>query len=81
MEVITVGFRVVCPNLKHFGNKSNARPALDLDDDIEGIRDVGLDRQIWNFDAALQDACREARNALSCRVCVDGRERPAVTGV
>ena len=37
--------------------------------------------RVGHLDAALQDACRETRNALRCRVCMNGRERTAVAGV
>jgi len=81
VKVVSVSFRFISTNLKNFGNKSRPRPALDLNDDIQRVRDVRLDYSVWHLDATLQDTSREARDALSRRIGVDGTKSPAVTGV
>ena len=42
-KVEQVGIGVVVVDFKYFGDKAVARSALDLDDDIKRIRNVGLD--------------------------------------
>ena len=41
-----VGFRVIPANLEHFGNESGSWAPLHLDDDVERIRDIGLNGAI-----------------------------------
>jgi hypothetical protein len=48
-----IGLDVVAANLKDLGHKANAWPALDLDDDIERVSDIGFDRGVRDFYAAL----------------------------
>src|SRR6267378_2080720 len=76
-----VSFLVVRTNFDYVRDKAAPGAAFYLDDDIKGIRDIGLDRSEWDIDAALQDTRCETRNPLSSRVGVHGRESPAVTGV
>lgn len=53
LQAIAVGSWVVALNFKHFGYESLSRPALDLNNDIQGLCNVRLDGPEWNFDAAL----------------------------
>jgi len=66
-EIVTVCLWVIAVkavNFKYFRNIAATRTALDLDDDVERIGDVGLDGVIGELYTALQDAGREAGNAL-----------------
>ena len=81
IEVVLVVFNVERPNLENFGNEAHARPALDLDNDVERLGDVRLDGSVRNLDATLQDTSREARDALNRRVGMDSGKCPAVAGV
>src|SRR6266478_4284683 len=47
VKVVSVSFRFISTNLDNFGNKSRPRPALDLNDDIQRVRNVGLDGPLW----------------------------------
>ena len=79
VEEVCVG--VVSIDKEDFGNVSAARPTLDLNDDIEGVGNVGLDGPIGELDPALQDTTGEAREALLRRVCMDGGQRARMTSV
>src|SRR5229473_4638452 len=76
-----VRIRVVSVDQEDFGNVSASRPALDVDDDIEGIGDVGLDGPIGELHAALQNTACEACEALLRGVRMDGGQRAGVPGV
>lgn len=67
-----VRIRVVAVDEKNFGNVSAARPALDMDDDVERIGDVCLHGAERQLHAALQHATGEAREALLRRTCMNG---------
>lgn len=69
VEQVRVG--VVSVDKEDSGNVSATRPTLDLNDDIERIGDVGLDRPIRELDPTLQHTTCEAREALLRGVCVD----------
>jgi hypothetical protein len=47
------GIRVVAVHFEDFGNKAAAGPALNLDDDVEGIADVCLDGGVRELYSAL----------------------------
>jgi len=49
-----------------------------VDNDIQRIRDVPLNGQVGEFDAALQHASRKSRNALKSRIPVNCRDGPAM---
>src|SRR5713226_3776548 len=76
-----VRIRVVAVDEEDFGNVSASRPALDMDHNIEGISDVGLDSPIGEVHAALQNTTCEAREALLRGVRMDGGQRAGVPGV
>ena len=59
-----VRIRVVSVDEEDFGNISASRPAFDVDDDIEGISDVGLNCTIRKVHAALQNTTGETRETL-----------------
>src|SRR5438094_10469539 len=80
-KVEQVGIGVVVVDFKHFGDKAAARPALDLDDDIKRIRNVGLDGAVRNLDTTLQNAARKARKPLSRGAGVNRRNGSRVAGV
>jgi len=73
-----ITFLGVTADLKHLRNESGPWTALDLDDDVERVRDIGFDSSVWHWDAALQDTRCESRNALGSRIRVDGRDSSAV---
>src|SRR6266853_6089996 len=76
-----VRVRVVSVDQENFVNVSASRPALDVDDDIERIGDVGLDGPIREVHATLQNTTGEACEALLCGVRMDGGQRAGVPGV
>jgi len=76
-----VRIRVVSVDEQNFRNVSASRPALDMDDNVERISDVGLDGAIGEVHAALQDATREPREALLRGVSMNGAERAGVSRV
>ncbi len=59
-----VRIRVVSVDEEDFGNISASRPAFDVDDDIKGISDVGLNCTIRKVHAALQNTTSETRETL-----------------
>lgn len=71
-KVITVGFRVIAAKFENFGDESLSWPALQLDEDVQGIGDVAFDRAIRQFDPALKNAACKPRKGLGCRACVNG---------
>src|SRR5258708_2965147 len=73
--------RGVSIDQENFGNVSVSWSALDKDNDIERIGDVGLNRAIREVHTALQNAGCEPREALLSGICMDGRQRPRVPGV
>ena len=80
-EVEQVGVGIVAVDLKHFGDETASGAALDLDNNIQRISDIGLDGAVWQLDAALQDAACEAGEALLRGTRVDCREGSGVSGV
>jgi hypothetical protein len=47
-EVEKIGVRIVAVDLEDFGNELPAGPSLYVDDDVEGIGDICLNRTVWN---------------------------------
>ena len=76
-----VCLRIVSVDQENFGNVPASRPALDMDDDVERISDVGLDGTIGEVHAALQNTTCEPCEALSRGVRMDGGQCAGVTGV
>jgi hypothetical protein len=52
-------------NFEHLHDKSPSRAALNLDNQVEEIRDVGFDGEVRDLYAALQYACGKATHAAS----------------
>src|SRR5258708_27846716 len=69
-KIISISFCVVPANLKHLGDKAYTWSALDLNDDIQRIRNVCLNGAVRHLYAALQHASCEPRNALGGNVCM-----------
>ena len=80
-EVEQVGVGIVAVDLKHFGDETATRAALDLQNNIQRISDIGFDGAVWQLDAALQDAAREAGETLLRGTRVDCRDRSGMSGV
>ena len=76
-----VCLRIVSVDQENFGNVPASRPALDMDDDVERISDVGLDGAIGEVHAALQNTTCEPCEALLRGVRMDGGQCAGVTGV
>jgi hypothetical protein len=53
------------------GYKANPWPSLYLDDDVQGIGDIGLDREVRYLDATLKDAGREPRKPQRGKLASD----------
>src|SRR6185437_11404172 len=76
-----IGVRVVAVDVEDFGDEPSAWPALNLNDDVKRVADIGLDGAIGKLNPALKNAARESRESLSCGVGVDGRESSRVARV
>src|SRR5713226_6923968 len=76
-----VRIRIVSIDEQDFRNVSAPWPALDMDDDVERLGDVCLDRPVRKVNAALQNTTREARETLLGGICVDRAWRSGVSGV
>jgi hypothetical protein len=66
-----IRIRIVSIDQQDFGNVSASWPALDVDYDIERIRDVCLNRPVRKVNAALQNTTGETRETLLGGICVD----------
>lgn len=75
-----IGFGVVATNVENFRHEALPWPALQLDEDVQGIGDIALGRATGQFDSALQNAACEPRKGFCSGACVSRRERPRVTG-
>ena len=73
-----IGIGVVIVDFEDLGDIAAPRPTLNLNHDMEGVADIALDGAVRQLDAALQNAAREAGEALSGRVGVDGGQCPRV---
>lgn len=71
-----VGVRVVAVDFEHLGDEPASRPSFHLHNDMERIRDIGLDGSVREVDPALENTARESGKSLLRRICVNGRERP-----
>lgn len=81
LEIVAVRLGVEAAEFQDLSDKSEPRPALNLYDDVERVRDVRLNGSIWHLDAALQYASCETRNTLGRRIGMNGRDRSAVPRV
>jgi hypothetical protein len=79
IEKVCVG--IVAVDFKDFGNESSPGPALDLNDNVQRIADVGLDGAVRELDAALQNTTREASETLLGGTRVNGRKRTGVARI
>ena len=80
-EIEQVRVRVVAVDFEDFANEPPARPSVDMNDNVERIADVGLDGAVRQFNAALQNAARESRQALLRGTGMNRGQRAGVTGV
>src|SRR5438128_3924123 len=80
-EIEKIGVRVVAVDFEDFGDESAARPSFDVDDHVERIGDVGLNRAVRQFHSALQNAAREPRQSLLRGTGVDRAQRAGVASV
>jgi hypothetical protein len=76
-----IGIRVVPVDFKDFGDKPLPRPALDMNDHIDGVADAGFDGGVGKFHSALQYTTRKSRKTLLRRIRVNGGQRTGVAGV
>ena len=51
---------IMAVNLQNFGDKTVSWSAFELDNDVEGIADVGLDGAVRQFNSTLEDAACES---------------------
>src|SRR6266403_5811733 len=63
-KIEKVGVRVVAVDFKYFGDEPPARPTFNVDDDVERIGDIGLDRTVRKLNATLQNATSKSSQAL-----------------
>ena len=80
-EVVTVEFGFVPGNLDNLGDESSSRSAFEMNQKIEGVCDVALDRPVRQFDTALQNATGEAVECLGSGVGVDCRNCAGMSGI
>src|ERR1700738_1453674 len=80
-KVEQVGVGIVAVDFEDFGNESSPRPAFDLDDDVQRIADIALDRAVRELDAALQNTTRKASEALLRGTRMDGGKRTGVARI
>ena len=76
-----VRVRVVSVDQKDFGNVSAPRPALDMNDNVERVSDIGLNGSIRKFNATLQNATGKACEALLRGIRMDRGQRARVPRV
>src|SRR5216684_3050313 len=80
-EIKKIGVRVVAVDLKDFGDESPAGPSIDVNDNVEGIGYVGLDRTVRKLDTTLENATGKASEALLGRTRVDRAQRTGVARI
>lgn len=61
-ELICLALNIGASDFQDPGYKPNPWPSfdLDLDDDVQGIGDIGLDREVRYVDPTLQDTGRKS---------------------
>src|SRR6185437_5196225 len=74
-EVVPIVLGVVAANFENFGDESLPWPALQLNEYVQGIGDIALDRAIRQFDSALENTTCETREGLCGGTRVDSRKR------
>src|SRR6185437_7643098 len=74
-EVVPIVLGVVAANFENFGDESLTWPAFQLNEYVQGIGDIALDRAIRQFDSALENAACKARESLCGGTRVDSRKR------
>jgi hypothetical protein len=52
-ELICLALNIEASDFQDAGHKANPRPSFYLDDDVQGIGDIGLNREIGHLDTAL----------------------------
>jgi hypothetical protein len=81
MEVVAVPLWIVPENFNDPGYEASLWAALDLNDDIQRIRNVCLDGSVWRPDATLHHTSCKPRNTLRSRIGVNGRKSTAVSRI
>ena len=61
-----IGFSFVLADFKNLRDKADAWPSVDLDDNVQRVRDVPPNGLVRYLDTTLQDARDEAGNPLGC---------------
>jgi len=76
-----IGFGIESGDFNNFGNPAPAAGALDVDDDLDRVGDLALERSVGDFEAGLQDATAEPGDCLPRRVGVNRGQAPGMAGV
>ena len=79
--VVFIAIGIVAVDFHDFGDEAPARTAFEVNDDVDGITDVGFDGPVGQVHAALQNAAREAGKALPCGSGMYGGKTSGVSGV
>ena len=59
-ELICLALNIEASDFHDPGYKANPWPSFYLDDPVQGIGDIGLNREVRYLDATLQDAGRKS---------------------
>ena len=78
VKVKEVGVGIVMMDFKNLRDETPPGPSFHMDNKVEGIADIGLDGPVGKLDTALQNATGKARQALLCRIGVNGGKRPGM---
>ena len=74
-EVVAVSVGTVPGDFQHLGDEPASGSPFDVNEQVEGVSDVALDRPIRKLDIALQNATGEAVDGLESGVSVNCRDR------
>ena len=55
-ELICLALNIEASDFQDTGHKANPWPSFYLDDDAQGIGEIGLNREVWFLHATLQHA-------------------------
>ena len=59
-ELISLALKIEASDFQDPGYKANPWPSFYLDDHVQGIGDIALNREVRYLDATLQDAGRKS---------------------
>ena len=79
--VVFIPVGIVAVDFYDFGNEAPVRAPLKVQDDVYGVADVCLDREIGKIHAPLQHTTRESSKALPRGSDVYGRKTLGVPGI